>query len=133
MFSNITTTYDWKDATVEIIIILLVVFTLWIVIWNLLKRLDDKKQAKQKTKKDNLKIIQWIWEKIEKTLNKNKIHTFIDLINTKENEIKKILKKQIKKKKNYHIETWTNQSELALESKWQELKKYQNLIKKNAK
>jgi hypothetical protein len=137
MFSDLTTSYEWNDASLEIIIILWVAFILWVILWSLLKKVDCKKvTALSKNKKintDDLKIIDWIWAKIEKLLNDNEIYTFDDLIDIDTDDLLKILEENVKKYKKLNYKTWLDQAKLASNFKWWELKEYQIILNENIK
>lgn len=136
MFSNINKYPDWADATIEILIIVFVSFFLWFLLsWLFFykKTLDNntKTVTNKKDKSfniDNLKIIEGIWWKIEKVLNKSKILTFKDLSNTDNEKITTIIEKLWKKDKTLYFKTWPDQARLASNKKWWELKEYQELL-----
>jgi predicted flap endonuclease-1-like 5' DNA nuclease len=84
-----------------------------------------------KEKKQDLKIIEWIWPKIEKLLNNNWIYSYKDLANTETYKLRKILENANKRYIILHNpETWNKQAKLAQKWEFNKLKKYQNnLIK----
>ncbi len=132
MFSNIATTYNQTDASLEIIIMLTITFILWITLWIFLQRINSKRDFTYKrektTNKDDLKIIEGIWTKIEKLLNKSEIYTFEDLIGYDKKDLRRLLKNNLKKYKECNYMTWYEQAKLALEERWGELKEYQNIL-----
>ncbi len=80
----------------------------------------------QKLKKDDLKVVEGIGPKIEQLFNLNNINTFEDLANTSADKLKEILVAAGSKFQMHDPSTWPQQSKLASEGKWEELKKWQD-------
>ena len=131
MFSNITTSYDKTDASIEILAIIIVSFILgFILAWLIKKCWEETLVLPVEKVKDrnNLKIIEWVWIWIEKLLNKNNIFSFEDLMNMNIENLSKIIKMNWKENRPYNEKTWPDQAKLALSGKWGELKEYQSLL-----
>ncbi len=143
MFLDINKYSNWVDATIEILIILIVTFSLWFLLsWlifskrqlytNNLAKEKNKSIKKNKEKKvfirDNLRIIQWLSWKMEKILNKNNIFKFKELSEISIKGLLEILEESWKKEKALYFKTWPDQSRLAFNKKWWELKEYQELL-----
>ncbi|PLK42917.1 hypothetical protein [Emticicia sp. TH156] len=80
--------------------------------------------------KDDLKIVEGIGPKIEELFNKAGIYTFAQLADTPVSKMKEILDKAGSR---FHIHdptTWADQSSLARDGKWDELKKWQDELYK---
>ena len=82
-----------------------------------------------KQKKQNLKIIEWIWPKIEKIINNNWIYSYKDLANTEINKLKEILSSANKRYTVLHNPTtWPKQANMANNWNFKELKNYQDKL-----
>ena len=77
-------------------------------------------------KKDDLKIIEGIGPKIEQLLYEAGIYTWVDLSNTEVGFIKSVLDKAGPNYKVHDPESWPFQAKLAVDNKWDELKKWQD-------
>lgn len=85
----------------------------------------------KKNKKQDLKIIEWIWPKLEILLNDSWIYSYKDLENTEIKKLENILKNWWKRYLKLHNPTtWPKQSKLAKEGKFEELKNYQKKLVK---
>lgn len=85
----------------------------------------------KKNKKQDLKIIEGIWPKLEILLNNNWIYSYKDLENTEIKKLENILKNWWKRYLKLHNPiTWPKQAKLAKEGKFEELKNYQNKLVK---
>lgn len=82
------------------------------------------------TTPDDLKIIEGIGPKIEELLNNASIYTFAELANTPSTRIKEILDAAGPRFQIHDPTTWPQQSALARDSKWDELKKWQDELYK---
>jgi len=92
--------------------------------------LNVANNIKKKSKQD-LKIIEWVWPKIEKILNNNWIYSYKDLANTEVNKLKEILSSANKRYIVLHNPTtWPKQANMANNWKLNELKIYQNKLVK---
>ena len=85
----------------------------------------------KKQKKQDLKIIEWIWPKIEELLNKWWIYSYKDLANSEIIKIKNILEKAWKRYVMLHNPiSWSKQADFALKWNFNELKQYQEKLVK---
>lgn len=81
-------------------------------------------------KKDDLKIVEGIGPKIEELCNNAGIYTFADLASTPIAKIKEILDAAGSRFQMHDPTTWPEQSALARDGKWDELKKWQDELNK---
>lgn len=81
-------------------------------------------------KKDDLKIVEGIGPKIEKIFHEASIFTFSDLSKTEIPEIKILLEKSGSRYLMHDPTTWPKQAKLAMEGRWDELKKWQSELDK---
>lgn len=79
---------------------------------------------------DDLKIVEGIGPKIEGLLNDEGIITFAQLASTAPERIKEILHAAGPRFQIHDSSTWPQQSALARDSKWEELKKWQDELNK---
>ncbi|MCU0339102.1 MAG: hypothetical protein MUE30_04405 [Spirosomaceae bacterium] len=79
---------------------------------------------------DDLKVVEGIGPKIEELLNNEGIWTFAQLAATSANRIKEILDAAGPRFQIHDPTTWPNQSALARDGKWDELKKWQDELYK---
>ena len=131
MFNNVTQNYNQLDATMEILIIVIVAWGIWFTLGWLLKRCKhaEKTLPVGKTIKiDNLKVVEWVDPKIEKLLNNAGIYSFKDLANTHYKDIKTILEDAGIILPMHNPKTWADQASLAEDRHWGELKEYQDLL-----
>ncbi len=92
--------------------------------------LNVSNNIKKKSKQD-LKIIEWIWPKIEILLNNNWIYSYKNLENTEVGKLKNILKSKNKRYLKLHNPTtWPKQAKLANSWNFDELKNYQDKLVK---
>lgn len=77
---------------------------------------------------DNLKIIEWIWPKVEEVLKNNNIKTLKDLSESGYEELKFILNWAWDNYKIINPRTWPYQAELAVNKQWDKLKDYQDFL-----
>ncbi|MDP5119975.1 MAG: hypothetical protein NWQ46_00140 [Spirosomaceae bacterium] len=82
------------------------------------------------TQKDDLKIVEGIGPKIEKLFHEASIYTFADLSKIEIPEIKKILERAGSRYLMHDPTTWPKQAALAMEGRWDELKKWQSELDK---
>ncbi len=78
--------------------------------------------------KDDLKIVEGIGPKIEELLNKAEIYTFKQLSNSNFDTLKQILVNAGSRYQMHDPSTWSKQSQLAADGKWDELKDYQDQL-----
>ncbi len=83
-------------------------------------------QKKEPVKKDDLKIIEGIGPKIEQLLYEAEIYTWVDLAGADVGYIKSVLEKAGPNYKVHDPESWPFQAQLAVDNKWDELKKWQD-------
>lgn len=79
---------------------------------------------------DDLKIVEGIGPKIEELLNKQSILTFAQLAATPSERIKEILDAAGPRFQMHDPTTWPQQSALARDGKWEELKTWQDELNK---
>jgi len=92
--------------------------------------LNVANNLKKKNKQD-LKIIEWIWPKIETLLNQSWIYSYKDLANSELSKIKSILEKAGKRYIMLHNPvTWSKQANIAQKGKFEELEEYQGKLVK---
>lgn len=84
----------------------------------------------EKSKKDDLKVVEGIGPKIEGLFNAAGIHTFEHLANSTPEQLKEILVAAGSRYQMHDPTTWPAQSNLAEEGKWEELKKWQDELNK---
>jgi len=133
---SIATAYDLSDATWEIIIMLLISFILgWSFhyFWGRLADFDLKKKELIPAKfanltKNDLKLVEGIGPKIEELLKSNNINTWQDVASTDIITIKEILANAGDRYQMHDPSSWADQAALAVEGKWDALKKYQDLL-----
>jgi predicted flap endonuclease-1-like 5' DNA nuclease len=82
------------------------------------------------TKKDDLKIVEGIGPKIEELFNNAGIYTFAQLASTSFEKMKSILDAAGSRFQVHNPTTWADQSALARDGKWDELKKWQDELYK---
>lgn len=82
---------------------------------------------------DDLKIVEGIGPKIEQLLNKEGILTFAQLANISPERIKEILVAAGSRFQMHDPTTWPQQSALARDDKWDELKAWQDELNKGRK
>ena len=82
------------------------------------------------TKKDDLKIVEGIGPKIEELFNNEGIYTFAQLADTSVARMKEILDAAGSRFQIHNPATWADQSALARDGKWDELKKWQDELYK---
>jgi len=90
--------------------------------------LNVANNIKKKSKQD-LKIIEWVWPKIEKILNNSWIYSYKDLANTEVNKLKEILSSANKRYTVLHNPTtWPKQANIANSWDFKKLKIYQDKL-----
>ena len=77
---------------------------------------------------ENLKIIEWIWPKVEQLLKLNSINTIKQLSETGYDELKIILERAWDNFKIINPRSWPYQAELATKKEWWKLKEYQDFL-----
>jgi predicted flap endonuclease-1-like 5' DNA nuclease len=82
------------------------------------------------SQKDDLKIVEGIGPKIEKLLHEASIFTFSDLSQTEIPYIKDILERAGSRYLMHDPTTWPKQAKMAMEGRWDELKKWQSKLDK---
>ncbi len=95
------------------------------------KRTTTKSTARKTTRKmttDKLTKIEGIGPKIEKLLNKAGIHTFMDLSKATNRTLKNVLADAGSRYQMHDPSTWSRQAKLAVNGKWDELKKLQDKL-----
>lgn len=80
--------------------------------------------------KEDLKIVEGIGPKIEELFNRAGIYTFAQLAETPVSRMKEILDKAGSRFQIHDPTTWADQSALARDGKWDELKKWQDELYK---
>lgn len=89
---------------------------------------DVKKVKKPKSEKDNLQMIEGVWPKIEKLMNKHGVRTFADIVDTDVSGLEDILLAGGPRYQVHSPTTWPDQARLAKEGKWWELEEYQWIL-----
>ena len=93
----------------------------------LIKKEKTDKQE-ELNNEDNLKIIEWIWPKVEELLKLNWIKTLQKLSESSYDELKMILERAWDNFKIINPRTWPYQAELATKKQWGKLKEYQDFL-----
>ena len=132
----VTQAYDLSDASVEIIVMLVVAFLLGCLAQYFCSKLRFKFLSKAKEDagefarfaKDDLKIVEGIGPKIEELLKAEGINTWEDLANTSVERLKDILQKGGDRFKMHEPTTWPDQAKLAHDGKWKDLAEYQDFL-----
>lgn len=83
-------------------------------------------QASEVSKKDDLQVIEGVGPRIEEVLNNNGIHTWKELSQTPEKDLKLILEKS--GLGSHDPKTWPKQAHMADNAYWDELKEYQDIL-----
>ncbi len=91
--------------------------------------LDGLSSPNKTKRKDDLTKIEGIGPKINELLNQANIYTFEDLAMANYDTLKQILENAGERFRMHNPSTWPNQSKLASEGKWDELKKLQDELK----
>ncbi len=135
--------YQWYSCSVkglcqwEVIVMILVAFilgSLFSYLWGSLTNTDtgsidtSMPQKYVGVLKDDLKIIEGIGPKIEELLKTNGIKSWSDLASSNTEELKKVLTIGGDRFQMHDPSSWTGQAALAVEGKWVELEKYQDLL-----
>lgn len=130
MFDNVQLAYDKTDATIEILTMVIIAWILGFILGWLLKKCNHwwTTVVEKPKKVDNLKVVEWIWPKIEKLLNKADIYSFKDLANANPKNLKSILDDAGSMFQMHNPKTWPDQAKLAADGHWGELKEYQDLL-----
>ena len=136
MFTNsITKAGDLTNATWEIMIMLLIAFLLgWLFgyLWHRGERAansdDPTPERFGNVKRDDLKIVEGIGPKIENLLKGAGIKTMADLAKADIITLKKVLTGGGDRFQMHDPSSWADQASLAVESKWDDLAKYQDLL-----
>lgn len=89
---------------------------------------EVKKIKKPKTEKDNLQMIEGVWPKIEKLMNKHGVRTFADVVDTDVSGLEDILLAGWPRYQVHSPTTWPDQARLAKDWKWWELEEYQWIL-----
>lgn len=138
IIENSINNFDISKSNIIIYIILFWLFILWILTWKSFLRnngnlftLEKKDKSSPNlnknlnNNKDDLKIIEWIWPKIEELLNKEWIYSYKDLQETDISKLNEILGKWWKRFMLHTPDNWSLQAKLAFEWKFEELKSLQ--------
>jgi len=136
MFTNsITEASDLTNATWEIMIMLLVAFLVgWLFgyLWHKGEVGDAKKSGMperfKNMSKDDLKIVEGIGPKIESLLKDSGVKTLEDMSKSDTASLKKILVAGGDRFQMHDPSSWADQAALAVEEKWTDLAKYQDLL-----
>lgn len=144
MTQNAAELYTLSGATGEIFIMLLVSFVLGALLGRLLGSQDGAtapiampapKQPPllsagkpEAVKRDDLKIVEGIGPRIEELLNQNGILTWKMLSQTPVERLSRILEGGNGHFKMHDPKTWPDQAALAANARWEELKKFQDLL-----
>lgn len=131
---NLTKSYTMMDATIEITMIFLWAFVLWMMLGWLLKPSYKKPQKVATTKTpeetwpDDFKLIEGIGPAIEKLLQKQGISRYEDIVQADVEWLEEILANAGSRYSIHSPSTWPDQAKLAYEKKWRELEEYQEIL-----
>jgi len=89
---------------------------------------EEQNKKIEETNDDNLKIIEWIWPKVEQLLKLNWINSIKDLSDSWYDELKMILERAWDNFKIINPKSWPYQAELADKKQWGKLKEYQDFL-----
>lgn len=139
MFENVNQAYNGTDATIEIIIMLLVAFVLGYLLRYFLEAASDETTTNDapvsfaateplSTNQNDLKVVEGIGPKIEEHLKKEGIGSWVELARSDEEALRKLLDKAGDKFKIANPKSWPHQASLARDGKWAELKQYQDFL-----
>lgn len=92
------------------------------------KEVKKAPAAKKESKVDDLKKIEGIGPKIAGILNEGGINTFGDLASTDIEKLKELLSEAGNRYKMHDPTTWPEQSKMAADGKWDELKEWQDKL-----
>ena len=92
--------------------------------------LDNKEKNDESNGKENenLKIIEWIWPKVEQLLKLNWVNTVKQLSESGYDELKIILERAWDNFKIINPRSWSYQAELVTNKQWNKLKEYQDFL-----
>jgi len=136
----VTQAYDKSDATVEILIMLVVAFLLgWLLrySWEKMRCGGARGCATgaaavpaqfAQYAEDDLKIVEGIGPKIEELLNADGIRTWRDLANADTEALRDILQRAGSRFQMHDPETWAEQAQLAVDGAWKKLEEYQDFL-----
>jgi hypothetical protein len=77
---------------------------------------------------DDLTIVEGIGPAIQRLLNENGVHTFVELSRKPIEELQAILLAGGERFRNHHPHTWPRQAEMAAQNRWEELRKWQDSL-----
>jgi len=131
------------SSSFEILTMLIWAFLLWVLFAKSTKPVSANipKESVASTKlvqtqnsdsQDDLQLIEWIWPGLEKTLQKNGVSSYKDIINLDISGLEDLLISLWGRYAGYNPTTWPDQADLAKRKKWSELEEYQEIMK-NAK
>ncbi len=123
-------------ASLEIIIMLLGAFFLWIMFhWSLIPRLSGPKEdaVVELVKEDDLQLIEGIGPVTEKYLHKHDIFSYKDIFSLHVQDLEELIEKWWNKLATTSVTTWPDQAKLAHDKKWSELEEYQEILGKSKK
>ncbi len=92
------------------------------------KKAPAAKKESKESKVDDLKKIEGIGPKIAGILNEGGINTFGDLASTDLEKLKELLSEAGNRYKMHDPSTWSEQSKMAADDKWDELKEWQDKL-----
>ena len=151
MFQNITLSAAGSSASIEIFIMLVGSFLLWVLYsylsqTNTREVIDDQKEKQNISKKavkvppviapkqwDDLQLIEWIGPAIEKLMHKNDIYTYKQIISLDIAGLEELLENAWWRYATQNPTTWPDQADLAKRKKWSELEEYQDILKQSKK
>jgi hypothetical protein len=132
---SVTKAYNLRDATMEILLMLLGAFILGYLLRLFMNRFKGISAGEsmlsvfgREYADDDLKIVEGIGPKIEELLHAGGITTWAALASTEITRIQEILSKAGDRFKMHDPSTWAEQAGLARDNKWTELKKYQDFL-----
>ncbi len=96
--------------------------------WQKIFFTKNKEKSEEEKNDNNLKIIEWIWSKIEDLLKLNWITNIKELSDSSYDEIKIILEKTWEEFRVINLRSWPYQAELAHTKQWGKLREYQDFL-----
>ncbi len=128
MFKNVTQAYDFTDATLEILIMLLGAFILGWLFCKIFCGCSKSGAVADDGQVDDLTVIEGIGPKIAELLNNGNIYSYKALEGTAVSVLKGILENAGNRFKMHDPSTWPKQAGLAARGKWDELEEYQDFL-----
>lgn len=126
MFSDVFNTYDFKDATFEILIMLIVAFVLGMLFYKFFFCGSCKKSVSSSP--DDLTVVEGVGNKIQSLLNEAGIYSYEQLANANVSSLKEVLENAGSRFTMHDPTTWPKQAGMAAKGDLDALKKYQDKL-----